>query len=204
MLGTLKYGRLFVPPALILFYAKLLGQITGWWDVALPDFSKAQYLPSVVVLAVFYYITPLREYANAPNHKKITDHLRSGLVKISGYSDKPDKYSWKKLKTIFFDLVDQDKSLSVKANLAYVNGLIWTSFADATVLALLYFLFSVCLFFFGLKDAVLAVGLFFFIAVACRLGSLITTNRQISIGQEQLDIISSKYSNEIRTYLKSL
>ena len=107
-LGTLKIWRFIIPAVLVLLFTKLLGLITGWWITTLPDFSKAQYSPVVLVPAALYYITPFRQWINAPHHARIIEKLRSGLVKISKYPDRPDKYTWQNLKPLFFNLIDQD------------------------------------------------------------------------------------------------
>jgi hypothetical protein len=200
----LKLARFVVPAALIILFAKLLGFLTGWWTTVLPDFEKSQYLPSVIIPAAIYYITPLRQWTNAPHHNRITERLRSGLVQITGYPDRQDKYTWKKLRPLFFDLVDRDESLKHKAKLAYANGALWTSFADSTIIAFLFFLASMLLYWIGIEDAFLA-GMIFLVIVSVSLaGSLACTQRQIAIGAEQLEVIDFKYKADVEKRLNNL
>jgi hypothetical protein len=119
-IGLLKLARFVVPAVLILIFAKLLGVLTGWWTTTLPDFEKSPYLPTVVIPATLYYITPLRRWTNAPHHERVTERLRAGLVQLTGYPDLKDKYTWKKLRPLFFNLVDQDESLKHKSKLAFI------------------------------------------------------------------------------------
>ena len=203
-LGILKIIRFVVPPALILVYAALLGGITGWWSVSLPDFEKALYLPVLVIPGALYYITPLRRWVNTPHHNLVSEKLRKGLVEIAGYEDKEDRYTWKKLRPLFFSLIDQDESLKQKASLAYANGAIWTSFADATALAIIFALLSGVMYLLKIEYAFLAGIIFVLIALACYLGSLVTTSRHIGIGAEQLEIMELKYKSEIEKRLNSL
>lgn len=203
-IGILKLVRFIVPAALILLFTKLLGFLTGWWTTALPDFEKSQYLPIVVIPAVIYYITPLRRWTNAPHHTRISERLRSGLIQIAGYPDRKDRYTWKKLRPLFFSLVDQDESLKQKASLAYTNGAIWTSFADSTVLAILFFLASMLFYWLGVDAAFLAGMVFLIIAAVSLAGSLVCTSKQIDIGAEQLEVIDFKYKSDVEKRLNDL
>jgi hypothetical protein len=203
-IGVLKLVRFIIPAALIILFSKLLGFVTGWWTTVLPDFEKSQYLPSVIVPAAIYYITPLRRWTNTPHHKRITEHLRRGLVQIAGYADREDKYTWKKLRSLFFDLVDRDESLKQKANLAYANGAIWTSFADSTVLAALFFLASMLLYWLGSEDAFIAGMIFLLIISLSIAGSVACTSKQIAIGLEQLEVIDFKYKADVERRLSNL
>jgi hypothetical protein len=203
-IGLLKLARFIVPAALMLIFAKLLGYLTGWWTTTLPDFEKSQYLPSVVIPAAIYYITPLRRWTNAPHHKRVTERLRTGLIQITGYPDQNDKYTWKKLRPLFFDLIDQDESLKQKSTLAFANGAIWTSCADSTILAALFFLASVFLYWLGVEEAFLAGMIFLIIAAASFVGSLVCTSRQIDIGAEQLEVIDFKYKSKVEKRLNDL
>jgi hypothetical protein len=196
--------RFFVPAALILVYCSLFGNIVGLWTTPIPDFSKDYYLPIVIVPGALYYITPLRKRTNAPHHKKVTENLRRGLVSITGYPDKADKYTWKSLRPLFFSLVDGDESLKNKASLAYMNGLVWTSCADSTVLSILYAIFAALLLALGIKEAALALGVFCAIAIISIAGSVATTNKQIEIGNEQLEVIELKYKSDIEKRLNTL
>jgi hypothetical protein len=203
-ISLLKLIRLVVPIFLAFLYAKLLGFVTGLWTTILPDLEKAQYLPIVVVPAALYYITPFRSWINAPNHKRITERLRNGLVQITGYVDRKDRYTWGKLQPLFYDLVNQDEGLKHKSTLAFINGALWSSFADSTVLAILFFLASMVLYWIGFNDAFLAGMLFLLITAVSLAGSLVCTNRQIGIGADQLAIIEFKYKSDVEKRLNNL
>jgi cytochrome c biogenesis protein CcdA len=197
-------ARFIAPAVIILIYAKLLGWFTGWWITTLPDFTKAASLPVVVIPAALYYITPLRRWINAPHHKQVTERLRRGLVSISGYPDQVERYTWKKLRPLFFSLVDQDESLKQKAKLAYANGIIWTSCADSTAIAVLFFAASMALYWLGLEEAFPAGMIFLFIVAGSLMGSLACTARQIEVGAEQLETIDLKYKSDVEKRLNSL
>jgi hypothetical protein len=200
----LKAFRLFVPAALILVYWSLFGKIVGLWALQIPDFSKDYYLPIIIIPAALYYVTPLRTWANARYHKRVTENLRAGLVRIAGYSDDPDAYTWKRLRPLFFSLVDSDDSLKNKASLAYMNGLLWTSFADSTAISVLYSLLAALLFTLGIREAAIAFVVFCVIAGASTVGSIVTTKKQIEIGAEQLELIELKYKTDIEKRLNTI
>jgi hypothetical protein len=203
-LSFLKLVRFLVPAALILIFTKLLGFITGWWTTILPDFSKGAYLPIVVAPAVLYYITPLRRWINAPHHTNVTERLRAGLVTISGYPDSKNKYTWKKLRPLFFSLIDQDESLKQKSKLAYANGAVWTSFADSTALSILFCIAALSLYGVGLEEAFPPAMMFLVIAAVSFAGSRVCTRKQIEIGAEQLEIIEFKNKNDVERRLNAL
>ncbi|NKN03067.1 hypothetical protein [Rhizobium leguminosarum] len=202
--GTLKIWRLFVPAALMIIYGALLSFVTYGTTWEMPEFSKAPYLIVMVVPAVLYYITPVRAWMNDASHDRIAENLRAGLVAIAGYKDDKEKYSWKNLRSLFFKLVDEDKSLSTKASLAYFNGLIWTSLADSAAIALFYCLVSVALYYFGVSNALIAVATFLLIMVVSIIGNRVSTNRQINIGNEQLEHIRFEHKTAVERRLNQL
>lgn len=185
-------------------YWGLFGKIVGLWTTPIPDFSKDYLLPIVVVPAVIYYITPLRKLVNAPHHRRVDENLRRGLVSIAGYPDRVDKYTWKSLRPLFYSLIDGDDSLKNKASLAYMNGLLWTSLADSTVLSVLYAIFASILLTLGMKMAVVALELFCAIALISIVGSVVATNKQIDIGNQQLEVMELKYKSDIEKRLNKL
>jgi hypothetical protein len=203
-IGKLKFLRFFVPSVLILIFIKILGLVTGWWETALPDFSKMQYLPTALIPGTLYYITPLRRWMNAPHHKRINENIRKELLNIGGLRDRPDIYTWKRLRSLFYSLLDEDKSLTRKGELAYFNGLIWTSCADSSVLSLMFSVLCVGLYLLGVQSCLLAMALFILIFVISAVGSIVTTKRQMDIGEEQLEIIRLKYSDNVAKHLASI
>jgi hypothetical protein len=105
---------------------------------------------------------------------------------------------------LFFKLVDDDKSLSTKASIAYFNGLLWTGFADSVVIALGYALLSIVFLYFGVAHAWVALGVFLAIMVVSYFGNKVTTNRQIAIGNEQLEHMKFDHRTAIERRLLDL
>jgi len=203
-LGTMKVWRFFTPAVLIIVYGMTLASIVAGAQWEVPDFSKAPYLVTIVMPAVLYYITPLRGWVNDSSHARIIENLRVGMVNIAGYLDKPEIYSWNNLRSLFFTLVDDNKSLSAKASLAYFNGLIWTGLADSAVIALGYALASVGLFYFDAPNATIALFVFVVITITSLLGKNVATSRQIAIGNEQLEVMKFEHKTAIEKRLNQL
>lgn len=202
--ANLKTLRLVVPGVLIVFYALILGWITKLWDFSIPDLSKAPYSLSILIPAGVYYMSPLRKVFNGPQHRKITEKLRIRLVEIGGMTDHPEKYTWKKLRPLFFSLIDNDPSLKEKATIAYSNGLMWTSYSDASILAILYCVPAIFFYWIGVDASLIALLLFIGISAVCYVGCLIATRKQIEIGEEQLEIIDMKYKYDVEKRLVNL
>ena len=203
-LESLKNRRLVVPGVLAVSYLALLGLITGLWKLEVPGLKESLYLPIFIIPSVIYYITPLRSWINGPHHAKITDFILRRMVLISGYPDNPDKYTWKKIRPLFFSLIDEDVSLTQKSKLAFSNGLIWTSFADSTAFALIYAICGIVLGVAGAGRGYVAAAAFVIIAVFSVLGSKSTTKKQIAIAEEQLEIIEMTYPHRVRDRLNQI
>uniref|UniRef100_Q11FT6 Uncharacterized protein n=1 Tax=Chelativorans sp. (strain BNC1) TaxID=266779 RepID=Q11FT6_CHESB len=203
-LGTMKIWRLFVPAALIIIYGMILAYIVAGVRWEIPDLSNAPYLIILLIPAVLYYITPIRGWINQASHTRITENLRAGMVEIAGYDDDPQKYSWPNLRSLFFKLVDEDKSLSTKASLAYFNGLIWTGLADSAAIALGYALVSVGLFYFDAPNALTALAVFVAIVILSLLGNRVARDRQMEIGNQQLEVMKFEHRAAIEKRLNLL
>jgi hypothetical protein len=203
-IDTLKHLRRITPAAIIIVYSLVLGQIIGWWKFPLPKLSDLGEMPVPIIIGLLYYITPLRERVNSVHHNLIIELLRSKIVSITGRPDNADLYTWKRLKPLFYKFVDNDKSLTIIASRAYDNGFAWTTFADLTVLALVFSLFCVILWYFDVNSALIALGVFLTWSLICHWGSLVTTKKQIAIGEEQIDVIKTMYANEVKTFFNDL
>lgn len=203
-LAALKSWRLIAPAVLIIVFAALLAWLTGIGTVPLPDLNKGSYSLSLLVPGLLYYITPLRSLLNDPHHSRLVEHIRVRMVSIADVPDRPEAYTWKALRPLFFSLIDGDESLKKKSQLAYFNGAIWTTFADATALALFYLIACLVLWWLGISGAGSAAVLFVIIAVVGFLGSLSTTRKQMAIATEQTEIMELKYKSEVEARLVQL
>lgn len=204
-LNTLKSLRFLIPAVIIISFTALFGYFTGLWDIALPEKPK-EWSNTVggFLLSIFYYISGLRNWANAYWHKKVNENIRSKLIAISALDDDPDKYSWNAIKPIFYYFVDNDNSLTKKTELAYSNGLIWTTAADIRALSAIFTVFSIIMFWFGVAGTqVSAVAFLLIFALSFPL-SHILTNFHKEIGDQQIDIIELYHQEELTAKLESI
>jgi hypothetical protein len=201
---TLKHLRNITPGIIVTVYFVVLGQITGLWNFPVPKLSDLDKTPIPIIIGYLYYISPLRDRINSVHHKYIIELLRSKLVAISDYPDNPNLYTWSVVKSIFYNLVDNDKSLSIIAGSAYNNGYIWTTFADLTVLSLCFAFVCVVMFYFDVNSAMIAFVTFILWSLICHVGSIVTTKKQIAIGDEQLAVIKTMYADKVREFFDGL
>jgi hypothetical protein len=202
-LENLKKWRFFVPATLFVLFSEFLGKLTGLWSFSAPDLKSIQYSPVILVPAAIYYITPLREITNGSYHRKITENLRSGLLSIGNIADSP-VFTWGRLKILFFNIVDGDDGLKSKSKLAMHNGLIWTSFADSMLISCLFMAASFALLSFVGVSAFYAFSAFFLIFVLSAVGLWSTTERQVKIGDDQIELMRMKYKDKIVAWLNEI
>lgn len=204
-LVVLKTLRFIIPGILAYIFAAYLGGTTGLWNMGLPDLEKANYTPSLILPGLLYYITPLRRWVNKPHHDRLVEYIRAELVKASDVEDRPEKYSWRALKPLFFDLIDNDESLKNKSKLAYFNGAVWTTCADATSLGLIYLITAVMFrFIFEIDGSLFTAFTFLIVVILGFIGSLVTTRIQKNIAAEQIDVIKYKYRSNLENRIVDL
>lgn len=200
---TLQWLRWITPGVIIVFFTGVLGQLTGMWstlDIHSPiDIEKPTL--SVIIPAAIYYLTPLRTWSNQHYFNKISEHLRMRLLQIANIPDDPKKYTWKTMRGIFFSLIDNDNSLTVKSKIIYFNGYLWTTAADIRILSLSYILPSGALYFLGIGGSIPALMFFVVVATITVPISSRLTRRHRSLGEEQLEIIQQKYAASLRQSL---
>ena len=136
--STLKQLRFWAPPAIILTYTAVAARVLGFGEVALPTSIRdlAFNLP-VIAMAVGYYLSPIRSWANSSNHAKITDNIKAQLLEIGGF-EHSDELARSKAMNVFYRQVDADKSLESRSEDIMFNGLIWTTLAGALAISLIF------------------------------------------------------------------
>lgn len=171
--------------------------------------SDGVYFVVFIVLGVLYYCLNFRNWLWKPYLNKVKDNIKDKL--LQPYADdlllkdvnflKEDR----KLMNVFYHFIDNDESLKEKAKRVRVNGLIWTSFIDFTIIS---FLWSIAFF---IKHCMninyytfnIAFLLLFSSIISLGLVSVIT-RRHISMSDEQLDMITQKYKEELKKEIDKL
>jgi hypothetical protein len=203
-LETLKWLRIIAPGVIIVVLWWILGALTDLWGFTVP--RKIDELMKDVIpigLGGVYYLTPAREVSNQHFFKDVNNHLRSRLVTISGLPDAP-AYTWQNLRGVFYSIVDSDSSLKVKSGLAYFNGFFWTTIADLRAISGVFLIISLTMYMLNAKDAILAVISFstvFLLTIPLSFG---VTQKQKSIGEEQIEIIQLNHLDILREKMVSI
>lgn len=193
----MKWRRL-TPGALTLLFTAILMLATGRLHERLPIQTWGMFVFAALVLSAIYQITGLRNLVNKKNHEHVNETIRSRLVLISGAPDEPQRYTWAKVRPLFYDIIDNDQSLTVKSETIKSNGAIWTGFADATALAGIFTLVSFVLWKrFAWPGADVAFGIFIFLMILGIVGSLSTTLKHRKLADEQIDVIEFKYRQRV-------
>lgn len=208
-LGTLKWLRLITPGVLIILFASLCGWISGLWAPFLAlnsDLKRLAYSLPVLLLGVVYYILEFRIQANKKYFDKVSENIRINLLRIAGFPDDQRRYTWQRLRGIFYGIVDTDPSLKIKSELAYSNGYIWTTVADVRALSAVFAIASVMVFALtfvasGSLRPLWSILFFAILYLVTFPASAALTRRHTDIGDEQIEIIEHKHLAELRKLL---
>lgn len=201
-MGTLKIWRKIIPAMLCVVGYGVFGTITDLWDFPDIDIKNAGFSPLIIPIAFLYYIFGIQEKANSIWFAEVTENLRSKLVEVSGLADDPAILNWKEVKKVFYHLVDNDESLKVQANLAYDNGLMWTSAADTMIVSFIWMLISVMSSVMGVSNSETAILFFLVITLFAIFASIILTNKHKKIGDNQINIIKFLHKEKLKEGLE--
>ena len=183
----------------------MLGSFTGDWKVQTslaPD--EVGKTASAVILGFLYYVLPLRDWANRRNYDAVNSNITRALIEIGGNGGNPSKSSWQQIKPLFYKLVNADDSLTNQSRRAMFNGLLWTSSADARAISVIFTIISVTYHFaFDSQGALMGVLVFSAIAVVTWPISWRLTEIHKRIGDDQVEIIRSFHSREVRDFFKN-
>ena len=182
----------------------MLGRFTGDWEVktslAPEEVGKTI---AIVVFGLLYYVLPLRNWANRRNYNAVHSNITHALIEIGSDGEDPDKSSWQKIKPLFYKLVNADSSLTIQSKRAMFNGLLWTSIADARAISIIFTIISIIYHFvFESLGALMGVLVFSAISAVTWPISWVLTDMHKRIGEEQIEIIRSFYSSEVKEFFK--
>lgn len=202
---TLKKLRFLVPGIMIFSFWAMLGSFTGDWKVQTsfePEaFGKTS---TAFVLGLLYYVLPLRDWANRRNYDAVNSNIAQALIKIGSGDASPKRSSWQQIKPLFYKLVNADESLTNQSKRAMFNGLLWTSTADARAISIIFTIVSFVYYFvFDSQRALIGAFVFAVVAAVTWPISWALTKIHKGIGDEQIEIIRSFYSSEVKEFFKN-
>ncbi|MDN4633408.1 hypothetical protein QCD71_17935 [Sphingomonas sp. PsM26] len=196
--NTLKIIRLITPPLIVLILGVVFLSFFGLKIIRIPEkLEDAAFSIPTIIIALLYYITPFRSWANGAHHKHINENIRSRLVLIANLRDDPVKYSWKKVKNVFYRQIDSDGSLKKRSEDIMFNGAIWTSLADLTVISAGYSIIGLIPLFLQIRKSLLSLTVMILITVLSICLQKLVTRKHFSMGIDQLDYMEQFRRNEI-------
>ena len=193
---ALKTLRLLVP-GLLLVVGGVIPILFGTSSLA-PTLAQNEKLLVCLlpfVLGAIYHILNLRRYFFAPAIEDINQRLIRTLLEpfanhpVIGPAF-PRLKSGRKILNIFYNIVDNDKSLSERAKHVYLNGLLLSSLADVRAISFLLLPFYMGGIVFG-KQPIFwwyIAGAILVHLICAPLIKLVTTTH-IALGAEQTDFI---------------
>jgi len=202
---TLQYLRYTTPGVIfILFWTIFLAVPRGTFGGFDLSFETLQSSIPVLITGLFYYVFPLRSWANKRFYNRVNENLRSKLVDIAGVEDNEKKLSWKRVKNSFYDLIDNDATLTTRSQRVMFNGFIWTTIADVRVFSLIFFILSAILWFSDIERSHYLLILFFLVGLISLPLSEFVTQKHIRLGDDQIEFIRGKYQTKVTAELRQL
>lgn len=205
---TLKTLRILVPGAMlyIVFLPLFKGSINPLHIFAtLNSLKDLFYLFGVILLGGLYYIFDLRGYILRPELQHIHFNIQQRLLNpfrddpvFSASSDKLRQ--GRTLLDIFYSLVDNDESLKERAKSVYLNGLVWTTVMDISMIGVIAAVFYASFALGAWRVDYLAAALCMGTLAAVSYWALLprVTQKHIALSDEQLEYITSQKRAELR------
>ena len=203
MLHTLR----FVTPGamVILFWISSLAMITKSPDLLEFEISKVLYSLPALIFGVVYYVTPLRNAFNAPFFVRVDENLRKKLIEMAGVDDEPNILTWEKIRNVvFYPIIDNDNSLTLRSKQVMFNGFLWTTCADARALSAIFALLTGVLWALKIPSAPTLFAIFTAVFLLSLVLSELITRKHIELGNEQLELIRHQYLEQVKTSLENI
>lgn len=203
--NALNLLRFWFPALGAVFLYSILAICTGFTEIKIPhDMKDWALTPPLAFVAVVFYLTPLRRWESQYFYRNINENIRARLVEISDLNDDKDRFTWKNLKPIFYEIIDNDKSLSGKSQVIMFNGFLWSSAADMVVLSILFSIIALLLNILGFEGAVRAFTAYTGISVLALFLQISLTGKHMQLGNDQLDHMEQLHRDKIRSKIKSI
>ncbi|WP_294308303.1 hypothetical protein [uncultured Chryseobacterium sp.] len=208
--STLKNWRLLIPGIIIyiigqLFYSTL--QKKEFSDFNMSDIG----IPFIaaVVLGAIYQISGLRYLVTNFSHKQIDINIKKNIINLyNGHLSNTQRqflFNKNRLKQIFYKIIDNDTSLSIKKGNVFFNGLLWTSFADIFIISFLSAIFFFTYSIFGSYEKLEIRNYSIYLLTVSFLSliaHILTFFNQIKLSNDQIEFIETNHINTIKTTIE--
>jgi hypothetical protein len=201
--STLKFSRLLIPGLILIFeFLPMLSELKISYKIGDGWFEYSFLIIPALVIGAIYHIYDVRFTITNISHRKIDLNITSSLLKVYNKPISQLEYNYlkeKRLKHIFYNIIDNDASLSAKSQLVYFNGLMWTSTADLFILSIFS---SIVYFVFGYwilnSDFLLHIGIIYagFAAFSFCL-HVLSIIKHYKLSNDQIEYIETHYRSEL-------
>jgi hypothetical protein len=209
---VLKTIRFSVPAGMLYFLLAGICWFSNWCHLTIPnDYDQLTKSISALILGFVYNVSYLREVANRKYYDAVNRNITTRLTApFASDPNVPKGLSWRQIRPVFYNFVDNDASLKHQATLAYWNGALWTSAADLRAISGIGCVSTaVCLIIgrmIGDDTFDYIHAAYFFMVVASLfflsfLFSELSTRRHITIGTRQCLYIIQEHRNRLRAQL---
>ncbi|MDR3625231.1 MAG: hypothetical protein P4L45_00275 [Ignavibacteriaceae bacterium] len=214
-LTSLKRYRLIIPGIFIfvviffIFPNSCKELINNYNELLKLNLFNIVYLFLTLLFGAIYYITKIRMWFWEPFLKPVQDNIQDSLLNpFNGKFDESEINYLKdqrRLLNIFYSFVDNDQSLKEKANSVRMNGLLWTSFIDLTIIcSISSIIIDIKLFlFFTLYNKALLFTLLITSFISFIMTHLLL-KRHIALSNEQLQVIVGIHKKELFEKLENV
>lgn len=195
--STLRFIRFFAPAVILVVLAYGTAKILRLTSEDVPvSVNDLGYNLSYLIIAAIYQYLPVRDWAYHPFREDINERIRARLVSISGLPDDLTKFSWKRVRNVFYALIDNDKSLEKRSEDVMFNGAMMTSFADLTAISAIFLAGNLIAWICGVGAwrAVAILASLFIISMGMQWAA---KKRHISLGVYQLDYIEQQLKQQV-------
>lgn len=170
---------------------------------------SAQFIITII-LGVIYHLLGIRSLYNRDSLEKINSNIKDRLlepfVKDPEISNKTDYLKCgRTMMHIFYNIVDNDPSLTSKSKNVYFNGIFLSSCIDLIALSYIGALFYFVIFLFILlpKYLIFSIFLISIFLLTKYIILPVVVNRHIDLSNEQLESIRIHYLPQLREKIKS-
>jgi hypothetical protein len=207
---TLKYLRIFIPGLTLYIIVQIFYCIVLKKEINEVNFSDLGWpLIISIVLGVLYNSFDIRYNVTNYTHKKIDLNIKNHIINLYNGSLSPNQtqflFQKNRLKQIFYKIIDNDPSLSIKKNNVFFNGLLWTSFADIFIITLfssfLFILYGI----FGSyeTDNILKYsGVLLIISLLSLLMHFQAFLKHVKLSNDQIEFIETNHINTVKELIE--
>ena len=156
---------------------------------------------------VIYYALGVRWFVWKPFNFQVQENIKNKILNDSNLTLTSSQ--WFKIKkdralmNIFYSFVDNDESLKEKAKSVRMNGLVWSSFIDLSVLSCLSALLHSGIYIFTSKlHHIYLAWILFLICFISLVFVFLLTCKHIKLSNEQLEVILQRNKEKINSEIQ--